>query len=110
MRVKATADANVKLVLTDHFSPPFDWEDAIHGIYAAHLSASAGGAGAIALPKDEWATLKLDWSNQGDVCRVMVDGRPAGELTAQRSARGVCYLRLQAESGGVLLDSVEVTD
>lgn len=110
MRVKATADANVKLVLTDHFSPPFDWEDAIHGIYVGHLSANASGAGAIAIPTDKWAVVKLDWSNPGDVCRVTVDGRSAGELNAQRSARGVCYLRFQAESGGVLLDSVEVTD
>ena len=110
IRMKAEPEAGpLRLVLTDHFSPPFDLEDELYGVFAAAL----GQAPATELPHDRWATLALTWDLDEQSCCVTIDGEQASELRARRDAAGVCYLRLRADpvpaqAPGYLLDTVEV--
>ena len=115
IRMKAEPKAGpLHLVLTDHFSPPFDQEDGLHGVFDATIGVgSENGASAIAMPHDRWATLSLAWDLEKQSCCVTIDDEQATELRARRDATGVCYLRLRtdpvpAKAAGYLLDSVEV--
>lgn len=116
IRMKAEPSAGpLRLVLTDHFSPPFDLEDGLHGVFDTTIGvASENGKSAIALPHDRWVTLSLLWDLDQHSCVVAIEGQRVAELRAQRNPTGVCYLRLRADpvpakaAGGYLLDSVEV--
>ena len=115
IRMRSEQEAGpLRLVLTDHFSPPFDLEDGLHGVFAATLGhVPADEAPAIALPQGRWATLALTWDLDRRSCCVTIDDEQVAELRARRDAMGVCYLRLRADpvpaqAPGHLLDTVEV--
>jgi hypothetical protein len=115
MRMKAEPKAGpLRLVLTDHFSPPFDLEDGLEGVFDATIrGASENGKSTIALLHDRWATLSLTWDLDKQSCHVAIDDEQAAELRAQRNPAGLCSLRLRADpvppkAAGYLLDSVEV--
>jgi hypothetical protein len=116
LRLRAEPAAGpLRLMLTDHFSPPFDLEDAAQSVFLTTVAVSpAANAPAIAIAPDRWATLQLQWDLAAQRCGVSIDGRQSLQLPAQRRAAGVCYLRLRADplpaqAPGYLLDSVEVT-
>ncbi|GMV96781.1 MAG: hypothetical protein AMXMBFR83_11410 [Phycisphaerae bacterium] len=113
MRVLLRADSPGALLgLTDHFSVPFDAEDVFNNVYNLSLNVGKNGEEGVALQPDRWHALVLDWDTARRVCRVRVDGSPAGELTGLRESAGVNYVRLklaaaERDGGGMMLESVE---
>lgn len=114
MRIKADRGAGpMHLVLTDHFSPPFDLEDAIHGVFETVLGESASAGTGLTIPSDRWATLTFDFDTHAGACRASLDGAEVAALNAQRAAAGLCYVRLRASAtpataAGYAIDRLEV--
>ena len=94
------------VMLTDHFSVPFDPEDELHALYVLRLDPQS-----VAL--DRWSDLRLDWRCADRECEVMLDGRRMAALPQLRTGEGACYLRLRstacgAEPAGFMVESVRV--
>ena len=137
LKVRANAGFGGALVLlTDHFSVPFEPEDALYELFGLWLKpgqepaeASSGGipergvqAGTPrSLPPGVlrhrlngggWRQLELRWDCDERTCTVGVDGVSAGCASLLREGDGVCYVRLKSASnavdGGFLVEAVEV--
>jgi hypothetical protein len=98
--------------LTDHFSVPFDFEDAVYNLY--HLAVGPDGRlpGGARLEPGRWHDLELDWNTSAGQCRVRVDGRQVARLAQTRETAGVCYLRLRStadstDTAGLLVEAAE---
>ena len=101
------------VLLSDHFSVPFDPEDALYALFRLEMGAGGEMVGGGRLNPGEWHELELRWDCGRRDCRVVVDGEQVGTLPLLRESEGVCYLRLKSasegvESGGLLIDRVEV--
>ena len=105
--------AGAQMLLTDHFSVPFDPEDALHALFALEAdpdgTLNSGGH----LEVGCWHTLELRWDCAAGTCRVNIDGELAGALLLQRASEGANYLRLRSSSetverGGLLVEEVDV--
>ena len=101
------------VLLSDHFSVPFDPEDALKALFRLEIGNDGSIAGEGRLKPGEWYELELCWSCATRDCRVVVDGQEACVLPLLRESEGTCYLRLKAagedtESGGLLIERVEV--
>jgi hypothetical protein len=101
------------VLLSDHFSVPFDPEDALYALFRLEMGAGGEMVGGGRLNPGEWHELELRWDCGRRDCRVVVDGEQMGTLPLLRESEGVCYLRLKSasegvESGGLLIDRVEV--
>jgi hypothetical protein len=92
----AAGSGPMALMLTDHFSVPFDLEDALHAVYVLGIGAAGELSCGAALPIGRWVDLSLDWDCPGLAAQVSVDGQDAGTLVAARRAGGISYLRLRA--------------
>ena len=71
MRIKGEAKAGpLQLVLTDHFSPPYDLEDRFHGVFDVTIEGTGNnGRTTISLPSERWVTLSLFMgSRQTELC------------------------------------------
>ena len=116
------------LMLTDHFSVPFDPEDVLDAVLAVHLVGSADGAaftgdggfaeghtpgpraagprdlppgvGRLELAPGDWCEMSLEWDLDSGRARLQVEGGGALELAPRRVTEGVCYLRLKSTAGG----------
>jgi len=115
MRIKAEQNPGpMQLMLTDHFSPPFDLEDTLNSVFHATIAAVPEGAKtSFEIPRDRWSMLSMKWNMDAQRCDVSIDGKPTVQLKTQRSPKGVCYLRLRsdptpAEAAGYLIDHVDV--
>ena len=104
------------LLLTDHFSVPFDFEDGLHSVFAVEIGSDGRIGGAAALPDGQWCSLQLSWDCAEHCCQVLADGREVCELPQLRETLGPCYLRLRApdfsrnDEAGFLVESVHVQE
>ena len=137
LKVRANAGFGGALVLlTDHFSVPFEPEDALYALFGVWLTpdgdeapeaAQTGdtvgvqAAGPRSLPGGilhhrlrggGWQELELRWDCAESTCTVHVDGDAVGHSALWRAGDGVCYLRLKSTAenvdGGFLVGGVEV--
>jgi hypothetical protein len=64
------------------------------------------------LVPDQWHDVVLSWDTEQGVCTVNIDGKPAGDVKAQRVSEGIHYLRFHpaadTSGGSLLLDKVDV--
>ncbi len=108
------------LLLSDHYSVPFDPEDALFAMFALQLEADETAASSLAtkegttgaralgprvlpagiarclLSCGDWHDLELTWDCDDGTAELRVDGEVAGNLGQLRQADGVCYLRLKS--------------
>ena len=101
------------LLLSDHFSVPFDPEDALHALFRLEIGADGTLAGGDKLEVGSWHELTLRWDCEKRNCEVMVDERPTAELPLLQESEGACYLRLRSaaegkKQGGLLVEKVAV--
>ena len=92
------------LILTDHFSVPFDLEDEFQSLVTVRVGSDSGKPG--------WQAITLAWDGEQRLCRVLVDGREVRTLPLRREAAGASYLRIKSladgpEPGGWFVESVE---
>jgi hypothetical protein len=102
-----------RIGLTDHFSVPFDPEDQFHNLYNLSIGAAGKLRQGEITPGDRH-TLELEWNNDKQECRVLVDGNPAETLPLQRRTAGVNYFRVCStaegvDTAGLLIESVDAT-
>ena len=91
------------ILLTDHYSVPFDLEDRFYALYQLKLRESSD------FPPGRTSELSFDWDLKTRDCRVTLNRRRLATLPLERSSEGVNYLRLRAEQGGFAVQSVEAT-
>jgi len=101
------------ILLTDHFSVPFDPEDGLHALFGLEIGPDGQLDSGGHLEIGQWHELELRWDCAAGICQVDVDGEPAGTLPLLRASEGASYLRLKspsetAERGGLLVEEVEV--
>lgn len=101
------------VLLSDHFSVPFDPEDALNALFRLEVGSGGEIVGGGRLNPGKWHDLELRWDFDVRDCRVIRDGQEVAVLPLLRESEGACYLRLKAvgektESGGLLVDRVEV--
>jgi|AP95_1055475.scaffolds.fasta_scaffold10114_2 hypothetical protein len=138
LRLKIRPDADfggALMLLTDHFSVPFEPEDALYALFGVWLKSPRGpdestgwtpGGGVQAgaarnlpsgvlrqdLAGDGWRELELRWDCETRSCALSLDGVSVGSASLLREGDGVCYLRLKSASnavdGGFIVESVEV--
>jgi hypothetical protein len=112
IRLKLNAGfAGARIGLTDHFSVPFDPEDASYNLFNLNLEPHDTLVRGELSP-EQWHTLELAWNCPEQECRVVVDGRLVETLPMQRRTTGVNYLRLSSTAGetdpaGFAIESVE---
>jgi hypothetical protein len=98
--------AGGELMLTDHFSTPFDLEDRFHSLFNIDLSD---------LPDGKWADLELKWDQAEAMCELIVDGQRKRQFPLQRrSPAGPSYLRIRCSAdhvtdGALLISHVKAT-
>jgi hypothetical protein len=102
----------VLIGLTDHFSVPFDEEDAIHNLYNIRIGPEGKTGRGIPLAPGKWTELEIKWDCGKRECEVFVDGEKKSTIFQSRASEGVCYLRLRSaaettEEGGFLVESAE---
>jgi len=129
LRLRARAGfGGALLMLTDHFSVPFDPEDLLDAVLAVHLACPTDGAAPTgeggfaagdtpgpraAVPRDlppgvgrfdlapgAGCDLALEWDLDSGWARLQVEGAEALELRVRRATEGVCYLRLKSTADG----------
>ena len=98
--------------LTDHFSTPYDPEEALCNSFNLRLAPPPGSPDSVEAGPGAWRLLELRWDCDRRQCAVYLDGNKKSVLPLQHSTAGVSYLRLRAlaeepEIGGVLVDSAE---
>lgn len=94
--------AGARLLLTDHYSVPFDAEDVLHSLYAVRLDAGGppvdGGVdGEVIVSSTEgsWYPIELSWDDDAGRARLRIgDGAPI-DVPRRHAGDGVCYLRLR---------------
>ena len=101
------------IMLTDHFSPPFDAEDAIHSIFRLPIGGKDAAAPRTALETDRWLNLELRWDSTKGTCEALIDGKVVATLPQLHESDGPSYLRIKCdavvpEKARLLIDSVEV--
>ena len=115
-----------QVMLTDHFSVPFDPEDSFQALFIAEISAEGELPGCEPLDPGRWYRVELQWDCGARTCGVLVEGRKVADLPLLRETTGPCYLRLKAdgasasryprsasateegEGGGFLVQRIEV--
>jgi hypothetical protein len=116
------------IMLSDHFSVPFDPEDGIYALFNIWISPEGKLAGKEMLETGRWYLLKLKWDCLAGKCGVYLedrqttDGKHNGKKTTDRKVAviqlqhysdGACYLRihssaLEKEKGSLLVEHVNV--
>ena len=101
------------VMLTDHYSVPFDPEDAMDAVYRLPMEQEGTLPGGAALEAECWYDLELAWDMDARSCELNLDGRKLGDLPLLREGDPVCYLRLRSdaedhEEAGILVRRVEV--
>lgn len=99
------------LLITDHFSVPYDQEDEFYTLYKLRMN-SDGQLPSERLVVDRWCTLQFEWDCAKRICRVSLDDRQVVVLPQLRMSEGACYLRLhstaeQTDNAGFLVEFVE---
>jgi hypothetical protein len=100
------------IVLTDHFSSPFDREAELNGLFHFTLSSDGGSANDRPLEPERSYELGLTWDLDARRCVASIDGMARRELPQLRLASdGVNYVRFRAASdepsdGGLLIESI----
>jgi len=106
--------AGARLGLTDHFSVPFDEEDAIYNLFNLTIGQNGALENQTTLEPGYWHDLVFNWNNASGLCHVTADGKPIALLhTTREAAPGVSYLRIvstaeKADNSGLLVGSVTV--
>ena len=80
--------SGARILLTDHFSVPFDGEDDLHAVFVADVSADTG-TGDAPLP------VTLSWDCDARRASLQVAGGPAAAVVQLRESLGPSYLRLR---------------
>lgn len=101
------------LMLTDHFSVPFDPEDALYALYNVGMSPEGKLADEKQLSPGQWYTVQLEWDCGTRICEVSADGKSIAIVPLRRESEGACYLRVkstaeEAGEGSLLIESVMV--
>ena len=115
MRVLAEKGfSGASLLLTDHFSVPFDIEDTFFSLFRFLLVPKGSSATSTAIEPDRWVELELRWNSTLRTCDVVIDDKVMTTLQQQRTSDGPSYLRIRSsaaepEAGRLLIDWVEMT-
>ena len=99
--------------LTDHYSPPFDYEDRFFNLYNFAIGPGGKLATGGNLEFNRWYTLQFEWDTVSREARVLADDKLLGTLPLRVESHGVSYLRLRStapitDTAGLLVESVEV--
>jgi hypothetical protein len=102
----------LRIGLTDHFSVPYDPEDAFYNLYNLEIDKEGRLARGEKLSPDHWYDLRLEWDAAQRKACVFLDNREVTILPLLRQAEGCCYLRISAttdeKAAGFLIEQVEV--
>lgn len=82
--------------LTDHFSIPWDMEDQFFNTFNLSISSDGRIFPNLKLAPNRWYEIALSWDTNSRLCRVLLDGRPAGVVQDNRRSTGINYLRLRS--------------
>ena len=101
------------IMLTDHFSCPFEPEDRLNAVFDLEISPNGYlGDRRFNLKEEQWYDLLLKWDFKENKCEVLVDGKSWTTLPQLRVSNGVSYIRFKSAStqkdGGIFLESVRV--
>lgn len=107
-----TGFAGGHIGLTDHFSTPFDQEDAFYNLFHLPIAPEGELPNGKKLAVDRWHILKFDWNCEKRTCRVGMDDGQILVLPQSRESSGACYLRLRStvedtDKAGFFVDFVE---
>lgn len=129
LRLRLAADsAGCLLLLADHFSVPFDPEDALQATFALRIlpatqalfpaelaaatEAPVPGERALVVETGKWHDIDLQWDCDTGRATAAV-GQQRMELPQQHARDGICYLRIKpagmSSDGGVMVSKVTTT-
>ncbi len=97
MRI-APGFGGARLMLTDHFSVPWDTEDGIFSVFNLPISPTGEITPDAKLTPGTWHDVTLDWDTTARRLRISVDGKQAANMEDNRRADGVNYLRIHSTS------------
>ena len=112
MRLLSPGFGGAAIMLTDHFSVPFDPEDELNALYVLRIGSGGKLPDGTTLSADTSHEVSLRWDCATRDCRAIVNGRTAAVLPLLRTGEGVCYLRLKSTAAstgeaGLLVESVQ---
>lgn len=113
LRLKLNAGfQGANIALTDHYSPPWDKEDALDSLYNMPIDARGRLLGTATLIPGRWYNLEVRWSGLTRQAAVLLNGRRLAVIAQRRDTAGANYLRVRstasgADQAGMLLESVE---
>lgn len=102
------------LCLNDRFfDPSVDWGEEF-AVFRLPLEDD-GRIGSVKANPDTWQDVKMEWDLSVPLCRVFVNGQPAGELKPiHPTLNGLSYVRFRStakamDNEGILVDRVKVS-
>ena len=84
------------IMLTDHYSVPFDPEDIYFASYLLEIGTKHTMNSGVAFDVDRWQRIELRWECADMTCAIKVDNQLAGSIRGRHLVEGVCYLRIRA--------------
>ena len=102
-----------RVLLSDHFSVPFDPEAALEALFAVRLVSSAEalfpegsqvavrGEPSLVLEAGRWHDVQIHWDLDDAGARAVVAQGSPSRLPQRHISDGVCYLRLTPVSSGI---------
>lgn len=108
-----TGFQGARIMLSDHYSTPFDDQDRFFSLFNLEISADGRINSSLTLQPDRWYDIEIAWSIPRRDAKVFVDDELVATLPLRKESHGASYLRLRAtsESGGdegFLVESVSV--
>jgi len=101
--------SGLNIGLTDHYSSPFDLDEAFFNVFNIFIIDGEMGCGNLKVNNRHM--LLLEWDCSGG-CLAYLDKVFIGEYESERRAAGICYIRFTAladkpETGSILISSVK---
>lgn len=104
LRVRALPEfRGATIGITDHFSPPFDYEDRYHNAFTAEVRPEHLQAGVTHM-------IALRWDCRAETCEVLVDNSAIAQLHQARDSLTPCYLRLRTNTDDTSSGGFEILD
>ena len=101
------------VMLTDHFSVPFDPEDGLYSSYMVEISHAGEIRVGENIEQGNWYVMQLEWDCTRRTCKVSINDQIMAVVPLLWECEGVCYLRLKSltdepEQGGLLVEHIDV--
>jgi len=92
--------SGARVMLTNHFSVPFDPEDGINSSFLFDIDQDGQVDTGGQINVGVWSSFEMCWDLRERSCDLSIDGEHCGSTALKHEVDGICYLRLRGIADG----------